>query len=159
MWTRHYVVSRRLLATLIMRGRYATADTIKDNNTRRVTFAANQRRQDLDLGDLCGSVVLAIGAAHLLGACGFLARLVLNGTDNLLDSANDLVLDGWLSLVMSSWGALLGNTDRFGLLGANSARLARRLSGNGWEDAWLGIAGCASCLGHCDLELGDGFWG
>lgn len=119
----------------------------------------NKCHQNLDLGDLCGPVVLAIGASHLLGASSFLARLVLNSTDNLLDGTSDLVLDRRLSLVMSSWGTLLSNTGGLGFLGASSARLARRRSRNGWEDAWLRVAGCASCLGHCDLELGNGLWG
>lgn len=137
-----------------------TWTTFQRNITQLVASSfGRQNLVNLDLLDLCGLTVLAICASDLLGTGSLFARLVLNGADCLLNCTNNLVLERWLSLVMSSWGALLGDACSFGLLGAGCGTgLAHRLSGDGWENAWLGVAGCAACLGHCALELYDRDW-
>jgi hypothetical protein len=97
--------------------------------------------------------VLAICAMHLLGACTYLARLVLNLANDLLHGTFDLVLDARLAFVVSSWSTLLcdaGSRARLrsvclGLLGRS---LARRLGGDSGYDSRFGIAGCAAGGGH-----------
>jgi hypothetical protein len=111
------------------------------------------------LDDLCGSRVLAVGAAHFLGACSFLAWLVFDCALDLLDRAFHLVLQGGLSLVVRVGSALLGDAGA-SLLGGRglglegSLALARRLGGNGGKDTRLGVAGRASGLGHGLVVLG-----
>jgi hypothetical protein len=98
--------------------------------------------------------VLAICAMHLLGACSYLARLVLNLANDLLHGTFDLVLDARLAFVVGSWSALLcdaGSRARLGSVGLGllGRALARWLSGDGSYDSRLGVAGCAAGGGHC----------
>jgi hypothetical protein len=111
-----------------------------------------QLARHLDLGL---AATLAIGALHLLGASALLSGLVEDLALNLLGCALHLILDRGLSL---SGSLLLGNAGGldFGsdtLLGAAflaSCGLATRFSGDGLEDAWLGVAGGGTGRGHCE---------
>jgi hypothetical protein len=99
--------------------------------------------------------LLAISAMHLLGACSFLARLMLNLAYDFLHSTFNLVLHARLAFVVGSWGAFLCDASsraRLGSIGLGllgSGALARRLGGDGGYDSRLGVAGCAAGGGHC----------
>ena len=144
--TRHHNSSRHAF----------TSHSLPSNTSSLLDYVFAPRRVYSFL--LIATSTLAIRTLLLLSASRGLAWLALDLANDLLDFALDLVLDGWLALVVCSRSRFLGDaacSDFFacgfggGSLLATACGLAAGLGRDHVGDAWGGFAVGAAGDCHC----------